>query len=135
MSTLKAKIDGMVGKSFLYKTNEIKIIDYHLNTNDDIITIKTETGEIKLGFTIAKKELNEFLPLDSTPMIISNFQPSIDNSVVKDLKDILLDNINKVKDNKDYIPQATEINNNVKSIIELAKTEIQMVSTLNKLNP
>ncbi|MCO6499105.1 MAG: hypothetical protein J5I47_01865 [Vicingus serpentipes] len=62
-----------------------------------------------------------------------SYQPTINGAVVSNVKQILLDNIKKVQENKDYIPQAAEINNNVKSIIDLAKAEIEMVKTIKNL--
>ena len=42
------------------------------------------------------------------------------------LAEILMENIEKVKANPSYIPQAEAVNSQVKSMIELGKAEIEM---------
>lgn len=42
------------------------------------------------------------------------------------LAEILMENIQKVKDDPKYIPQAESVNSQVKSMIELGKSEIEM---------
>ena len=49
-----------------------------------------------------------------------------------DLKDIIQDNIIKIKENPDYISQATAINDQVKTLIDLAKTQLLAAKLYNK---
>jgi hypothetical protein len=43
------------------------------------------------------------------------------------LSELMMENVQKIKDNPNYIPQAEAINSNVKTMIDLAKTEIEMI--------
>lgn len=51
-----------------------------------------------------------------------------------EIKSLILENIKKVKDDPAFIPQAIEVNSNIKSIIELAKTEVEYLKALTMLN-
>jgi hypothetical protein len=53
-------------------------------------------------------------------------QTVIGTNAVK-LAEILMENINKVKDDPKYIAQAESVNSQVKSMIELGKSEIEML--------
>ena len=53
-------------------------------------------------------------------------------STGQDLVEILRDNIRKVQEDKNYIPQAQEIQNNARTIIELAKVEVEYYKAFNK---
>ncbi len=56
----------------------------------------------------------------------------IGGNVLSEAKEIVLDNIKKLQGEKgsDYIPQAQAINKEVHTIIDLAKTEIELVKTM-----
>jgi len=45
-----------------------------------------------------------------------------------------MENIEKVKADKDYIPQAQAVKDNVDSILNLAKTEIEYLNALHRIN-
>jgi hypothetical protein len=55
---------------------------------------------------------------------------SLTPDILLKLRDTLLENIDKVKSRPDYIPQAQEVKSNVDSIINLARTEIDMMKTI-----
>ena len=59
---------------------------------------------------------------------------TVDKAVTSKLKDILMENIEKVKADKDYIPQAQAVKDNVDSILNLAKTEIEYLNALHRIN-
>ncbi|GAB3177547.1 hypothetical protein [Telluribacter humicola] len=54
-------------------------------------------------------------------------------SVVPELKEILMENIRMVKQDKAYIGQANAINDSVKTLIDLAKTEILAITACQRL--
>ncbi len=57
-------------------------------------------------------------------------QKKVDLNGIQSLKTILMDNIKKIQDDKAFIPQAAEINNQVKSYIDIVKTEIEVIKIL-----
>lgn len=48
----------------------------------------------------------------------------------KELREILMDNIRKVQADKEFIPQAAAINEQLKSIIDMRKTEVDVLKLL-----
>lgn len=53
-------------------------------------------------------------------------------SMADKLIDVLEDNIRRVQEDKDYIPQAQAINNNVNSIINIQKMKLDVIKQLHK---
>lgn len=62
------------------------------------------------------------------------YQPSFNNNHFKELREILKSNIEKVQESKEYLPQAVAVRDNVQSIIDLTKNEIDYMKTVNRLN-
>lgn len=52
--------------------------------------------------------------------------PSVIAANSTKLAELIMQNIEKVKDNPAYIPQAEAVNSQIKSMIELGKAEIEM---------
>ncbi len=78
---------------------------------------------------IGIEKLNTFLPEKKEDPKVELL---VGSSVLRDVKDVLMDNIKKVQENKDYIPQAEQINKDANSIIKIAQTEIELHRALNQ---
>lgn len=61
------------------------------------------------------------------------YQPSFSNSHFAALREVLMSNIQKVQENKDYLAQAVAVRDNVQSVIELTKNEIDFMKTINRI--
>lgn len=59
--------------------------------------------------------------------------PSFSNSHFAELRQVLMSNIAKVQENKEYLPQAVAVRDNVQSIIDLTKNEIDFMKTVNRI--
>jgi hypothetical protein len=113
-----------------------------MNDDAEKFTLITD----KKSFTRPYENVMDFLGLFErvperalTPEASNNkgfFMPEITvtGAVAKELKDVLMDNIRKVQENKEYIQQAEAIKANVDSVIQLAKTEIEYLHVLDRLN-
>jgi hypothetical protein len=133
---LLTRLKGMIGKTFLYKKNQITICNYHVlaAAGETQIDIEDEYG--KPAEPIRMKDLSKFLdgclPVDAQE-VIDNAGQAVSTQVVQQtngllntLQQTLLDNINQVKSNPGYIKQANVINSSVNSLIGLAKIQIQV---------
>jgi|GEM_PF-3404884 len=49
------------------------------------------------------------------------------------LSEILMNNIQKVQDNPNYVPQAKEVRDNVRELVNLARVEIDMIREARKV--
>jgi hypothetical protein len=125
------KLKIMKGNSFYYQDKKIHIKDYQISLNE--LFLITDNSTIRIPLEEGKKWVNE-MQIENMPALANNqipaIQMQISNTVLFDCKNILMESIEKVRKNKDYIPQSDEINKNVKSIIDLAKTEIEMIKVL-----
>lgn len=59
--------------------------------------------------------------------------PSFSNSHFAELRQILMGNIEKVQKDKEYLPQAVAVRDNVQSVIDLTKNEIDFMKTVNRI--
>ena len=111
-----------------------------------IITITSYSySEDKSKVYIDTNEMDRHFerPVDTLPALLKELEPTTDAaerrstntdiamsntmSIAEELRNVLLDNITKVRANPAYIPQATAINNNVNSIINLSKLQMDAV--------
>lgn len=131
---LKEKLDVMVGKAFLVDKEQIRVVSWAFHS-DDCIQIVTDAKAFEFTMTNIHDGLSAFLPVEESEAVThaaaSGYQLVLSGNGAKNLKDILMDNIKKVQENKDYIPQAQEVGRNVNSIIDLAKAEIDFLKTVN----
>lgn len=123
------KLESMIGKTVMYRTNNHKILSY--KQDGQRTTVVTD----KKWFDFQNGELGKFLGevrdvADETGMVVvKNMHPSTIEAI-RDLKSILLENIERVRKDKNYVQQANSVNQSSKSIIELAKTEIEMLKLM-----
>ncbi len=138
----KEKLVAMVGNEFLFETTRENLIINNWNFQDEQLILNTSKGDYSCVFTDIDEFLKKFLPVEaessaSTELLAENNQQTgslvFGGGVLLELKNTVMESIRKVKDNKEYIPQATAINEGVKQIVELAKTEIAFMETVHKL--
>lgn len=148
-----AKIETMIKQYFLIDGMEEMVLQYKLMPNTIKVTTDRYTREfsaeqfhewaqkcIPLNTTNTERnqETEESMALPATnqqsnPQIVV-YQPSFSSANFSDLREILMANIKKVQTEKEYLPQAVAVRDNVQSIIELTKNEIEYVKTLNKIS-
>lgn len=119
------KLERMVGESFLYHGNQIKIKDYYKEEENNSIRIITQTEPILIANSKIQEFVSDCLPIEESKSlsIVSESQATITS-----LKDILMDNIKKVQGDKDYINQAKTINNSVNTLITMVSLQVKINS-------
>lgn len=128
------KLNGMKGKLYLFnKESEERVIRSAFNEESGMITIETDVEIHRVSLTDSHQYLSLFEPLEGVARVMKKELTTVSKTNVTLLKDTLFDSINKIKENKDYIPQAQAINDQVKSLIDLAKAEIEAVKVLHQL--
>jgi hypothetical protein len=138
MSTQIAKpalvrLKNMIGKTFMYKGNQITIKDYHVLGEEGKTQIDIEEGEAIKTADLAKF-IDFCLPVqtpeedeaDQQTDAVSTEVVAQTQNILSTLHTTLLDNIKKVQQNEKYIKQANVINSSVNSLIGLAKLQIQV---------
>jgi hypothetical protein len=151
MEIITERINTMTGKRFLYRDKKV-ILD-SFDRRGDIITFNLRNGH---GFLKVEKEadsaglfLDILKEIPEEPVVEAeiidesvsqypalpnkvNFEPAIlkeNKTMLKQLKDMLMADLKKVREDKSYIPQAKQACNTANSIIHLAKLEVVMSRT------
>lgn len=118
----------MVGKTYLHRTRTVKLVNF--KNEGEQVKIITDLREHTVEASRLELFLNEFQPIEDGVAVVQNQGVGLNPatlSTINSLREILMDNITKVRADKTYIEQSKEINSNVKSIIDLAKTEIEAI--------
>lgn len=117
----------MIGQTYLINGRRHKILK--ARSNDEKIEIVTD----REWLTVDEKEMKNFLPAAPEMEINLQILPKHDNTL-SDLRATILQAIEKIKTDKDYIPQAKAINSGIKTIINLGKLELDALKLINKLD-
>jgi len=139
------KIFKMAGKDWLYRKRNIKIIG--AMAIDEKLVVKVmdfEEGELDINLEAEDTDsfTKECLPVDMTPTEIHKNRErnqatavAIINNThldIVDLRQTVMETINKIKKDPAYIPQAKAINNNVNTIVNMTKLEFQIAKEMKK---
>jgi hypothetical protein len=129
---IKGTIEEMIGGTYHYGHSQHTIKRYRINEERERVTIITDKNEFDRPLDAVMEFLNLFEAVEKPVSALQTLSESsmtlpqmqINGSVIRELKDVLMDNIKKVKEDKNYIPQAQAIKENVDAVIDLAKTEV-----------
>ncbi len=133
---LQTKLATMVNHTYIYKARHQKILSFRIE--DDTVHIVTDLRWLKIDITKIEKELQEFLPVEEEKddaVIDGIYLPTVHQAKenMPSLKDTILENIDKLKTNKDYVKQAAAINQSINTLINMAKLELQTVRIKSKV--
>jgi hypothetical protein len=137
---LLSTLESMKGKTFQYANQAHYITSYILDEEQEKCTIKTNLSTFDRRFENMETFLQYWKPVDkdltlyNEPELWKNFSNFIEqeNDRSKRLINTLEDNITKVQQNKDYIPQAEAINKTVTTIIGIEKVRLSMLKMMIK---
>ena len=125
----------MVGKTYMYSNCIHYIVAVDIDEAKEKFTIKTNLSTFERQFPSVETFLEYWKPAAGIATLVND--PDGDGMVSafvehgedlsQTLINTLLDSINNVKTNKDYIPQAIAINNNVNSIVNIQRLRLDLV--------
>lgn len=126
------RLSYLRGKVWMYNTLEHHVIDTMVI--DDNVIISTDKGMLKIPLDEAQEKLTEFHEIHKEPVrkngngsAESNTLPEIyKRKEVGTLFENLIDNIDKVKADKKYIPVANSVNQSISTMINLFKLELEV---------
>lgn len=127
---IRQMLEEMQGHKFIYGNHEHTITSFQIYEDKEKITVQTNRKCYERPFESAMVFLNQFQPVKKDDWgVMETGEPQlpqmqINSQVIAQLKDVLLDNIEKVKKDKEYIAQATAVKLSVDSVIDLAKIEV-----------
>jgi hypothetical protein len=119
------KISEMVGRSYMYKKEVYKITGFI--PEDQKVRIKTNREDIVLLDDSLHHTLGMFLEVEEeeSERLPATKQQTQMQGTLMELNNILLDNIKRVQDNKEYVQQAGAVNKSVTNITNLIKTQLE----------
>lgn len=119
-------LEAMAGKNYLFNGRRHKIIK--ARQAGDKIEIVTD----KEWLSLDEKEVRSFLPAAPDQEVSLQILPKNDDTL-STLRGTVLQTIEKLKADKAYIDQANAINGSIKTIIDLAKLELDAYKLMNKM--
>ncbi|MEP0166205.1 MAG: hypothetical protein ABJ006_10015 [Balneola sp.] len=138
---LKERIDQMIGATYMYRARTVKVRGYSQVDNE--VRIHTATTPVITTLTGLGDTLDEFLPVQGDSSIVTGggggfggnaLVMQSNSNTLTDLEGVLMDNINKLKEDPAYIGQAKEMANHAGKIIDISKTKVEMVKEMRKAN-
>lgn len=118
---LEDKLQSMLNKNWMFNARNIKLLSFKI-TEDKVILVADKEW-IEVPITKINQKLSEFLPAPDehhSEMSVILFKGNGKAS----LKDLIYENIEKIKEDPAYIPKAKALNEQVKTVIEMAKLEL-----------
>lgn len=123
----RTKLEKLVGKEFIYQQNNIRIKDYYAEEENGSFKIITDGKPITVKEADIASFLERLLPVEEpATQAISTEVVQGTNELMNTLQQTLLDNINKVQNDKEYIKQANVVNSSVNALIGMAKLQLQV---------
>lgn len=136
------ELNAMVGKKYRYQNEVHNILRF---SNENVVKIITDKKDITFLPDDFDPDLFTAIATVSEELIISP-KPERENKYLTtpsavtttgtntlisqqgfDIASMIKENIDKVKSDPDYVPQAEAVNNAIKVFIDLAKVEVEMI--------
>lgn len=131
MEEKNERLERMIGNTYEFEGKKFLVSDVKIKGN--IASLITDKDIVELPMDGLDDYLPEF-KLIRTNQLVRN--PEIveivmgSGNMYSQIQQTLLDSIQKVKSDKEYIPQAMAINDTIKQVIDLEKVKIQTLQLL-----
>jgi hypothetical protein len=126
------RLDDMVGCSYMYMGRHLKVRGYALAR--DRIKILTDKGNpILLKLTSLDDDLSQFMPADSDsngPETMTLYKAQTTN--MASIEQIVMANITKVQNDREYLAQAKAVNENVNTLLKMNQQKIDLFREVRK---
>lgn len=126
------RLKGMVNKSFLYNNNEVVILGYcpYTGDNGDEIEIYLNNGKtVEWTLYDLPLKIDRFRPISNTVIVLANERlncvSTVNPTIIEDLRNTVLDQIKRVKEDPSAVAQAKQVFQGVNTLINLSKTELE----------
>lgn len=137
---LKHRLDAIVGDQYNYKGNNVTVDKYKFVGGTNVVIFLNDRPH-----NLLLHEVDDFLSDLSEPVIVSKpgltvalpkretivYEPTKESESVKAS---LMEVLQKVKEDPSYIPQAKAVCDVVNQIVNVQKTEVQMLEIIAKAN-
>lgn len=114
----------MLGKSFIYNQNNITLDDYEVD--EDGVHVVASGKKLFLPTGELDNFIKKCLPVENAVEVFS----SQEINIMSTLQQTLLANIEKLKTDPGYVKQATAINNQINTIINMTALQLKVRTKL-----
>ena len=114
----------MVNKTWMYNARLHKLLSFKVE--DDVVVLVTDKEWLEIPLKKINKGLDNFLEAAGGNGHADVKMVLYGGNGNGNLKDLVFENINKIKADPSYINQAKAINEQVKTVIEMAKLQIKL---------
>lgn len=135
------RLKGMVGKPYLYKNDEVVILNYCEGTGDDgdEVEIYLNNGKtLVFNYINLPSKLDKFKPVAAQVIVLANKRldsvSTVNPTIIQQLRDTVMQQIEAVKKNPSAVNQAKQVFQGVNTLVNLAKTELEYRKYMNELD-
>ncbi|GAB3937562.1 hypothetical protein [Larkinella terrae] len=138
IDTTRDKLRKLAGQDYIFPDNrEGRFISFDISPNEDVTfttSVGTYTKQVsEVPFFIERFRTPSGLPALPAIQALDQAKQQVDNMVpLGELADILMDSIRKVKGNKEYIEQARAINDQAKTLVDIAKVRVEALKVVSQ---
>lgn len=118
----------MPGKSFIYEGKHLQVIKHEF-ANERCLVHTTE-GTIDFAWVDAGSALKRFQAVAEEDVQDQNNAMALYNgsrNMVTELQQIMMDNINKIKEDPAYVQQGKVINNSVNTMLHMVNLQLKVL--------
>jgi len=125
------RLKMMIGNVYNYEGGKMTV--HNVEESGNFGVLKTDTGDVRISLENIDEELS-FFELKSSNGLVKN--PALmdvvlqSNNIYNQIQTTLLSTIEKIENDKNYIPQAQSINDTIKTLIDLEKVKVQTLQLL-----
>lgn len=97
----------------------------HTEANETDVLIKTNVRTRRIELVKLADWMKDVMEIDET-LVPAKMDTGIKPTVFQSLTDTLMDNIQKIKENPEYISQAQAIATQAKQVVDIARTQVEV---------
>lgn len=135
------RLKDMVNKPFLYKNEEVVILNYCDGTGDDgdEVEIYLNNGQtLVFNYINLPAKLEKFKPVSAQVIVLANKRldsvSTVNPTIIQQLRDTVMQQIEAVKKDPSAVSQAKQVFQGVNTLVNLAKTELEYRKYINELD-
>ena len=139
--TALERLKDMVGKPFLYKNEEVVVLNYCEGTGDDgdEVEIYLNNGTtLVFNYINLPSKLEKFKPVSTQVIVLANRRldsvSTVNPTIIQQLRDTVMQQIDAVKKDPSAVAQAKQVFQGVNTLVNLAKTELEYRKYMNELD-
>lgn len=135
------RLKDMVNKPFLYKNEEVVILNYCEGTGDDgdEVEIYLNNGQtLVFNYINLPAKLEKFKPVSAHVIVLANKRldsvSTVNPTIIQQLRDTVMQQIEAVKKDPSAVSQAKQVFQGVNTLVNLAKTELEYRKYMNEFD-